>query len=305
MRKLWINVLMSYCAGTYFLACFLDKLMYYIYYMANYKTGQFFYAYPQHLLPTLIAIAVMVGFLLISLNGYGDWWLRLFVSVRKPLMLKSETDLIEGSPFVTELNAKTGLNVKFWVQESPQLNGFAWGKNNIAITTAVLERCNISQRDAVIMHEVGHLIHNDTSVRMANMWGNMVYCYIGRIFINFYHLFNNSVNAKSKHYQPGFLIVGGIMFLLFFGPMLLPVFICWIIAKFNAKVFEFTSKEQEFAADDFAARNDHKNGLVSFLKVLSATNYKKSTVLKSFFESHPSPRERINRIAIAYGVQDE
>lgn len=315
MRKLWINVVISYGCGIYLLACLIDKFSHYGEYASKaFETNgkhYLFYAYPVDGKAWIYAAIVMAAVAFYSYSGAGDWILRFLVPVRKPLEnLPSEVDLSPGSTYVTEyLPAKLAehnqpkLKINFWVQESPDPNAFAWGKNNIAVSTAILENCTTLQQHAVIMHEVGHLVHSDTRISMVNLWGSFVYSFVTRItsrFLNFVsgrRAAATTEEAKVRHDNSLVTIISLLVMVMVFAPLVVPIVICAVFSVINRHVFAFSSKAQEYAADKFSAEVGlSRDGLIEFLEMLSSISYKENPIIQAYFESHPSPRERINHL---------
>lgn len=68
------------------------------------------------------------------------------------------------------ISANLGYTPKIFVMNTPEMNAFAagWGKENsiVGITTGLMEGLSRNEIQAVMAHEIGHIIHGDSKLTM-------------------------------------------------------------------------------------------------------------------------------------------
>lgn len=138
---------------------------------------------------TILLLGAMSGFLLFMGESFGGRqglllalggavlmnFFSYFFSEKMALTMSgaqrvSETEHAEVyrrlSPLVARLTQKMGLPLpKLWVLPEESPNAFATGRNpahsSIAVSAGLLEVMNDSELEAVVAHELGHVLHRD------------------------------------------------------------------------------------------------------------------------------------------------
>jgi len=166
--------------------------------------------------------------------------------------------------------------------------GFGSSKRVVFFDT-LLERLNVEEIEAVLAHELGHFKHHHVIKRIAMIF---LMSFLGLALLGW--LINQpwffqglGVTSQSNHMALMLFMLASPVFLFFIRP---------IMAKY--------SRQNEFEADDYAAKNAEAKHLIDALVKLYRDNASTLTpdpFHSAFYDSHPPASARISKLA-AYTV---
>ena len=164
------------------------------------------------------------------------------------------------------ISANLGYIPKVYVMEDDQLNAFAagWSERNalVGVTRGLLDSMNRAETQAVMAHEIGHILHGDSKLTLyVGILANVILT-VTNIFSNILILMTNRSSASNK--------AGLLIFVL---NMILP-----IITKV---LYFYLSRSREYMADATAVRLTGDNqAMISALRTI---------------ENHHSIDEKVNK----------
>ncbi len=252
-------------------------------------TAMFINSGPGSIFVTLL---IMGGLTALSLSPMGESFARSQLRVRKP----SQEEARFLSSAVKNVLSKTGLDNKqidLYVSDQKIPNAYAIGSRTIAVTQGLLETANKEELEGVIAHEVGHLQNGDTKRRTIAMTVNAVGSLAAWFMIAISVVLGSISAVLGDENNPA----GGFIALAF-GLFAAILRILWNILQ---KVFDLgllaVGRQEEFKADEFAAKNNCGPGLVSFLQKLEHINIAKDkSVWVRLHATHPPIEERVNNL---------
>ncbi len=162
--------------------------------------------------------------------------------------------------------------------------GFGSSKRVVFFDT-LLERLDENEIEAVLAHELGHFKHNHVTKRMVMMFAmSFVGLAILGWLINQPWFYNGLGVTEPSNYTALilFMIVSPV-FTFFLGPLM-----------------AYYSRQNEFEADDYAAKNSRAQWLVEALVKLYRDNASTLTpdpLHSAFYDSHPPASVRINKLS--------
>lgn len=210
-----------------------------------------------------------------------------------------------------------GTKPKLYVVDDPAPNAFATGRSledsHVAVTTGLIERLPRYELRAVLAHEVAHILNDDIrTVTLAVATAGLV-ALLADVLVRFMIL-GGGRQGRSSSSSSG----GGIAQLVFLVLGLLAV----ILAPLAAQVIRFAvSRQREYLADATAAdllrdpqsmvnalrRIDEDHSSLQRFEVATAhlwfeepndtTKQDRASKLARRFATHPSIRERVERLA--------
>ena len=186
----------------------------------------------------------------------------------------------------------------FLISDDNSLNAFATGPNPkhsiVAVTNGLRQNMSRSQLEAVIGHEMSHILNGDTQISgLLIIMCSLIYL-IGTY--SFYFAINLGDDRDSRALSIPFFIVG-LVLIIFAYPI--------------TKIIQYAiSRQREYLADANSIRlTGNPDGLISAFNVLKGNSeespYKKNSAqalffnaptMKKLFSTHPALDERINRI---------
>ena len=121
----------------------------------------------------IITSITIIGIFIISKFGHklmlsGSQYKRLD-NIEKGTLSREERQIVN---MVEEMSISAGLNYipKTYIMETQEMNAFAagWNEKNalVAVTRGLMANLNRSEVQAVIAHEVGHIIHGDSKLTL-------------------------------------------------------------------------------------------------------------------------------------------
>lgn len=268
----------------------------------------------------LLCGGLSVGLYLLSLavmlSPVGEWLMREQMDVI-PLESCKPTpglDRLEGI-FAKVLVRAKGQNpnleedIRLFLMEDDSLNAFAMGRKTIVLHTGSLGLPN-DQIAAILAHEVGHISHKDTDLRLAVTVGN-VFVSLG--------FWVTRLAVAAMDFLVGILGSGaailqlvGMVFSLAATALTLFISLMERIWFFLGKLaINYASRRQEFAADEFSVDCGCGAPLSRFLTHLlleEAPDARRDNPLAAFMSTHPEIRLRLlalEKLGIPRGRQLE
>lgn len=200
------------------------------------------------------------------------------------------------------ISANLGYTPKVFIMESEQMNAFAagWNKSNalVAVTSGLLSKLNRSEVQAVIAHEIGHVLHGDSKLTLyVGILANVILT-ITNIFTRVF-FFSRSKNNNAGKARVILLVLNFVL------PIITQV------------LYLYLSRTREYMADAASVRLTGDNqAMITALKKISGDyevheNYKaqdESFTEKyraaayifskgdSFFSTHPSIENRLKKL---------
>ena len=185
---------------------------------------------------------------------------------------------------------------RVFIIQTNAMNAFATGRDPehaaIALTTGIIVRLNRPELEAVIAHEMGHIINRDIRLTMLISTGIGVLTLLGQILLR--------VNIRGKNNQLGVVlkIVG--LLLLIYGAFLAPI-IMFAMSRNREYLADATSAYLTRNPEALASALEKISGesVVKSIKdkpLISAACIEKASLSSSFmglFATHPPIVERI------------
>lgn len=170
-------------------------------------------------------------------------------------------------------------------------NAFATGRKIICITKGMLN-APINEIKAVLGHEFGHLAHKDTDLILVVSIGNL---FITMIFV-FIRIVSRLVTLI---FQLAGIFAGEIAIDLgaFFSGIIVDCILVVLMklwTKIGILLVMKTSRNNEYAADEFSAQLGYGVELCSFLDRFDSTGFE--GLFATLVSSHPANDERIRNL---------
>lgn len=186
---------------------------------------------------------------------------------------------------------------RVFIMNTQTLNAFATGRDPehsaIALTIGIINKLNRPELEAVIAHEMGHIVNRDIRLTMLVSTGIGVLTLLGQILIR--------VRARGKNGQAALVMnIAGLVF-LFYGAFLAPII---MLALSRRREFQADATSAYLtrnplalasALEKISGRSEVEalkdNTLVSAACIEKAVSPKK--FLSGLFSTHPPIEERV------------
>lgn len=238
-------------------------------------------------LATFGGIVVEGALVALAFTPVGEAYFRLVNRLRPPL--PHEEEVLRAA--FGRVAARCGLKnlPDIFVQRSRYPNAMAVGTRTVAVTEGLLYNATVEELEAVLAHEVGHLVNGDTRVRLvafvANFAGSIA-LWVITAFMGFMSLIGFGFGEWNRE-----LSGIGWLFLIFAWTIKLSV---WILTKILELSYLAVNRREEFAADEYAARKGYRDALVSFLNRMP--DEVPEGLVAALHATHPAPEARIARL---------
>jgi heat shock protein HtpX len=222
---------------------------------------------------------------------------------------ENEKDLkrIQAYNALKEMSISAGLRYvpKFYIMETSELNAFAsgWSKANacVAVTSGLMMKLNRSEIQAVIAHEVGHIVHGDSKLTMyVGILANVILT-VTNLFSNMFFMLTSRDTSKESSIAKILLLILN---------LILPII--------TRVLYLYLSRTREYMADAASVKlTGNDQAMISALEKISNENEENSaqslSVGDSFrqaayiysgasnlFSTHPRIKDRITAIDPTY-----
>jgi heat shock protein HtpX len=235
----------------------------------------------------LLAFLVEGAFVALAFTPAGEAYFRKVNRLRPPL--PQEEQVLR--PVFERVAARCGLTSKpdLFVQRNRYPNALAVGTKTVAVTEGLLYGATVEELEAVLAHEVAHLLNGDTRVRLVAFSAN----FVGSVALWIMTAFMGFLGVTSIIFGEWNREVSGAGWLLLLLAWTIKLCV-WVLTKILELSYLAVNRREEFAADEYAARHGFGNGLVSFLSRLPEDQ--PEGMLAALYASHPSPEARITRL---------
>ena len=248
----------------------------------------------------LLGLGAYLLSLFIALSPVGEWLLRVQNGCKK---MTSMEDIERFEPLFREVYSQAKManpelpnDIKMFISDSAEPNAFATGRRTVCVTKGLMSYTD-EQIKGVLAHEFGHLAHKDTDAILIVSVGNMI---ISAIFL-LIRIISNISFGIAKIFT---LFMGdnagsifGFLFMCFgkLAADFILAALMWIWTKLGVLLCMYSSRQNEYAADEYAFNCGYGYDLQQVLE--SFGNGSGSTGLFSaLVSSHPDTYKRIARL---------
>lgn len=188
--------------------------------------------------------------------------------------------------------------VKLYVVPTKEVNAFAYGFRNISVTEGTLKAADGMMLNAVLAHELAHVINLD-AITNRIIFANVT----GMIFIIALSSFVTSSALWILFLLLSFFGVCGSFVSVFFVSAVVKriKIIHRFIQKMILSVYRifigFISRRDEYRADEYASKLGYGMELKYFIQCfLAGREFYPQTLRDILYDTHPSPEKRIRRL---------
>ena len=248
----------------------------------------------------LLGLGAYLLSLFIALSPVGEWLLRVQNGCKK---MTSMEDIERFEPLFREVYSQAKManpelpnDIKMFISDSAEPNAFATGRRTVCVTKGLMSYTD-EQIKGVLAHEFGHLAHKDTDAILIVSVGNMI---ISAIFLLIRIISNISFGIAKIFTLFMGENAGSIFGFLFMclGKLATDFILAalmWIWTKLGVLLCMYSSRQNEYAADEYAFNCGYGYDLQQVLE--SFGNGSGSTGLFSaLVSSHPDTYKRIARL---------
>ncbi|MGL4873086.1 MAG: M48 family metalloprotease [Clostridium sp.] len=235
-----------------------------------------------------VGIIVYLVSLVVVLSPIGEWILRLQTGCKK---IKHEEIINRLYPLFNEvyarakkLNPSIPEDIQLFISDNEEPNAFATGRKTICLTRGFL-RYSDEQIKATFAHELGHLAHKDTDLILMITVGNFI---ITGIFI-FYRIIINITG-----FVIGTVSEGAVAIIYTICIDIILVAMMWLWTKIGIVLTMYSSRENEYLADEFAFDCGYGESLIDVLDTFSGEGQK--GLWANLASSHPESEKRILKL---------
>lgn len=231
-----------------------------------------------------IIIPLYLLFFIIAFTPLSEKLWRVVMGIR-PLRLKSEKDRL--LPLFKEVYDKAyyesyesiSLKVDLYIQESMEINAFAFGKGTLVLTKGSIDLLSDECLQGLIAHELGHFAYRDTSVALFAAVANFPMSFLMRTFYKIeFKLESDSIGLARMAFGFFFAIFKGLDFLS--GLMLM-----------------YHKRMYEYSADMFALKCGFGKNMAEVLEQIYHTSISTPKSIKEQIRAtHPPLTKRIERL---------
>lgn len=218
---------------------------------------------------------------------------RALTAEEEEILVPMVNEVLDRHNKISNTNWIYGRDIQFTINEDDSVNAFAIGKTHIMFNSGIFKILEAESFKATLAHEIGHLYHKDTLIGLTNFLVQIPTQIVLNIF-NSYKVMGHLNDAARQRKGSGDKAITNLMFKLFFLPALLIGTIVNFICNTTQKIL---SKQQEFAADQYACKLGYADGLIELLQYFEK-NHVKANRLVSLFETHPAPKLRIAQVKL-------
>ncbi|MCB1563895.1 MAG: M48 family metalloprotease [Alphaproteobacteria bacterium] len=239
--------------------------------------------------------------LLTAFSPYGDKLAALFLSTRKT-SLREEDKINPALELVKKAyKDKFGseLDLKIFVTDEPHINGMAFGRETVAVSTGLLKVAKEEEIAAILSHEAGHIHNQDGVYNLAMLVASMP-----TILLNYFFKLCISLGSRTRLIPSGgqdFLWVASMMliglslfafsyFVFFWAVSFL---VLWALRSMDF----FTQWPIEYRADKFALDMGFAPAMITLLESIEDEDIRNTSgFLSKYFYTHPPTALRIDRL---------
>ncbi len=248
------------------------------------------------------AIVLMVGILLYAYIGE---YIALFKDSAVGLDNLNEYDRVRliraKDSLVNDVREASGENItglKLHIIPSDKINAYAYGFNNVAITRAALNVCDDMTLNAVLGHEISHILCMD-AVFHRIVFANITLIIAGLILMSFVFSFAVWIVFLCLCLIG---ICGGLFSVFIFSKLSKMVkgffhVLQYLVLCIYQAVMAIVSRGSEFRADSYSVTLGYGTQLSYFLsRFVEGQENRQKSLSDILYDSHPTTYKRIQRI---------
>jgi Zn-dependent protease with chaperone function len=242
----------------------------------------------------LTSTLIMGGLVLLSLTPAAEKIFRITNGMH-PM---NPTDESHFRTILSRVISHCGINreIDIFMVNSNTPNMMVLGGKTLAVTTGLWHAGLPDEEiEAILAHEVGHLVNGDSRVLIAASTMNFVgqiASWILTVLVAIVGVFSGIAAAFGD--RSGIGVFVGMLISLFLVWTLR--FISWVLTQILNLSFHAISRAQEYKADEFARQNGYGPGLAVFLRRIDGFTTDEKNFISQLFSTHPRPSERIQRL---------
>ena len=205
-------------------------------------------------------IAFLLEYIIVialCLSGVAEWLFRKFEDIRHVATLTEKERLTELFNSVKELAMKYSRMIdektKLYIADSMTINAFSIGRHTIVITRGLMAAMNDEELEAVIAHEMAHIMNGDTQVGILITVASNVYIWCILLATKLLHFIETMAGGNS--------FIGS---LFSFVRNILEVALKYVTLAINILVSS-GSRKAEYKADKLAFELGYGEALLSAL----------------------------------------
>ena len=239
--------------------------------------------------------------LIISFSPLGDKLAALFLSTRKT-SLREEGKI---NPALAQVKKAykdkfgTELHLKAYVTDEPHINGMAFGRETVAVSTGLLKVAKDEEIAAVLSHEAGHIHNRDGVFNLAMLVASLPTIYLNALLKVFIisdpEEKSNSSDGSDAFWYGGIIFIFLFLFLFSYFVVFwaLSFLVLWAMKAVNF----FTEWPMEYRADKFALEMGFAPAMITLLESIEDADIRNSSgFLSKYLYTHPPTALRIDRL---------
>jgi len=221
-------------------------------------------------------------FFLIAFFPFSEQLWRKVSGIR-PLRLRQEKDrlyslLEEVKAEATDLEINISQDIDLFIQESRDINAFAFGRSTLVLTKGSIDMLNDEQIKGLIAHELGHFAFRDTTVSLFFLVANFPMSFL---MAQFYKI-EKKLDDNDNFFK--------FFFSLFFGIFKMIDFTANLMTRYQ-------DRQKEYRADYFAFKIGFGNDLANVLIEVYQISMEKPSSIKQIVDAtHPHITKRIEKL---------
>lgn len=247
-----------------------------------------------------LMVSLVLALLMNFLSYFFSEKMALMTSGAQPVSMTEHPEVWQRiAPLTKRLTERMGIPMpKLWVIPEDAPNAFATGRNpshsSVALTYGLLELMNDRELEAVIAHELGHILHRDILISSIAATFATAITFVGRMMF--------FVGGRRDEEDEGGGLLGGLAMML--------------LAPIAAMLIQMAiSRTREFSADGAAAKYmGSPEPMVAALRKLETWSKRipmdapaavahmyiiqplNGEAMMRLFATHPSTEQRINNL---------
>ncbi len=241
----------------------------------------------------LIGLGVHLIFILISLTPMGEalWRLRNRIkSQPKQVELQDDWQIAKEVFEEVKANARNWTKsvsnkVKLYYSPTDDINAYALGHRTVIITKGLLG-ANPEYLKGVFAHELGHIAHGDSDLKLGINVSNSILT----VFITILSFFTYMIVMLLACIENEATNFVALVINFLFRIVIIGLFNLWNLV--GVLFINWSSRKAEYAADGFANELGYGEQLAMFLNVLDG-NSGKSSRFDLMFQTHPDTQDRL------------
>ena len=244
-----------------------------------------------------VMAGIFLGVVMLSLSDVFEYVMRSLEDVRHIATYTEKERLTEIFDYVKKRAMKFSENidgkVKLYIVDTPSINAFAIGQHTIAVTRGLMLAMNDEELEAVIAHEMGHIINGDGQVAILVSLASNIYLWSILIATKILHLLETLLGNNSFFGS----LIGFIRKIVEIGRNYAITLLTVLVSS--------TSRREEFKADKIAYELGYGEALLSALyKLYDMEMSDRKKLIDKLKSTHPKTAFRIERLEKMYETEE-